>query len=158
VTPELRARVAGYGDSHRTPVNRLLHIVGIPLLGVGSLGILCQLAVPVGAGAAALEPNVGQLALLVALGWYLYYGRWSALPAFLLVVFCYAVGSVLSAWVLVGLWLAGALLHVIGHYGFEGKTPATFRDPRSILEAPIWLLCLLTGTLPDGEATRPVPG
>ena len=149
MTPELRSRVTEYGESHRTPVNRLLHVVGIPLLGVGSLGLLCRLAVPVGAGAAALEPNAGQLSLLVALGWYLYYGRGSALPAFAFVVFCYAVGSVLSAWVLVGLWLAGAVVHAIGHFGFEGKPPATFHDPRSILEAPIWLLGLLTGTLPN---------
>lgn len=121
MTPELWDRVAEYGESHRTPVNRFLHILGIPLLGIGSLGLLCQLAVPVGAGTAALEPNAGQLALLVALGWYLYFGRWSALPAFLLVVLCYAVGSVLSAWLLVGLWLTGALLHVVGHFGFEGQ-------------------------------------
>lgn len=149
MTPELRARVAEYGASHRMPVNRFLHVLGIPLLGIGSLGLLCQLAVPVGARVAALEPNAGQLSLLVALGWYLYYGRWSALPALAFVVFCYAVGSVLSAWVLLGLWLAGAAVHAVGHFGFEGKPPATFRDPRSILEAPIWLLGLLTGTLPD---------
>lgn len=149
VTPELRDRVADYGASHRSPVNRILHVVGIPLLGIATLGLLCQLAVPVGAGISALEPNAGQLSLLVALGWYLYYGRLRTLSAFFFVVLCYAVGSVLSVWVLVGLWLAGAVLHFIGHFGFEGKPPASFRDPRSVLEAPIWLLALLTGTLPD---------
>ncbi|HET6572099.1 MAG TPA: Mpo1-like protein [Fimbriiglobus sp.] len=151
MTPELRARVAEYGASHRTPVNRLLHVLGIPLLGVGSLGLFCQLAVPVGAGVSALEPNAGQVALLVALGWYLYFGGRSALLAFGFVVVCYVVGSVLSAWVLAGLWLAGAAAHFVGHFGFEGKPPATFRDPRSILEAPVWLLGLLTGTLPREE-------
>jgi uncharacterized membrane protein YGL010W len=151
VTPELRVRVAEYGASHRSPVNRVLHLIGIPLLGVATLGLLCQLAIPAGVGTAALEPNAGQVALLVALGWYLYFGRLKALLAFAFVLVCYAVGSLLSAWVLAGLWLLGAAAHLVGHFGFEGKPPATLRDPRSVLEAPVWLLGLLTGTLPSEE-------
>lgn len=151
VTPALAARVAAYGASHRTPVNRALHAAGIPLLGVATLGLLCQLAVPVGAGVAALEPNAGQLALLVALGWYLWAGRMSGVLPFLFVAGCYLVGSLLSAWALVGLWAAGAVTHVVGHFGFEGKPPATFHDPRSVPVAPVWLLGLLSGRLPPAS-------
>ena len=154
MTPELRVRVAEYGDSHRITANRALHIVGIPLLGVATLGLLCQLAVPVGVGVAALEPNAGLLALLLALGWYLYVGRWSGLPGFLLVVACYVIGTFLSAWVLAGLWATGAVAHTVGHFGFEGKPPATFRDPRSILEAPVWLIDLLTGSLANDRPPK----
>jgi uncharacterized membrane protein YGL010W len=149
--PALAARVTEYGASHRSPVNRALHVAGIPLLGVATLGLLCQLAVPVGAGVAAVEPNAGQLALLGALGWYLWVGRLSGVWPVLFVAGCYLAGSVLSAWVLVGMWAAGAMAHLIGHFGFEGKSPATFHDPRSVLVAPVWLLGLLSGRLPPAS-------
>ncbi len=146
--PELRSRVEEYGAVHRNPVNRALHLLGIPLLGVGSLGLLSRLAVPVGAGAAALEPNVAWPAVLAALVWYAAVGRWSGLPAFAVVVACYAAGTLIPIGVLVALWFVGAAAHTVGHYGFEGKPPAVLSDPRSVLEAPAWLLALVGGTLP----------
>lgn len=151
VTPDLAAQVDAYGASHRTPVNRALHVAGIPLLGVATLGLLCQLAVPVGVGVTALEPNAGQLALLAALGWYLWVGRRQGVLAFLFIFSCYLAGSLMSVRVLVGMWAAGAVTHVVGHFGFEGNPPATFRDPRSVLVAPVWLLGLLTGRSPPAS-------
>lgn len=152
MTPSLRRHVAEYGASHRHPVNRALHALGIPLLGVGTLGLLSALAVPAGVGVDALEPNAGLAALALATGWYLWHDRRLGVLGLAVVVGCYAVGSVLSGWLLAGLWVAGALVHLVGHVGYEGKPPSTLSKPQSVFAAPVWLLCWLAGTLPgEGE-------
>jgi uncharacterized membrane protein YGL010W len=149
--------VAEYGSFHRHPVNRALHVLGIPLLGIGSLGLLSQLAIPVGVGVPALEPNAAWLSLLVAAGWYLVLDCRAGWPVLAIIVACYAVGSFLPGPVLVGLWVTGAVTHLVGHYGFEGKPPAFLYTPLAVLEAPAWLLFLLAGggdERPENRADR----
>ena len=41
------------------------------------------------------------------------------------------------------MWVAGAVAHGVGHAAFEGKRPATFTDPVSVLKAPAWMVWLL---------------
>jgi uncharacterized membrane protein YGL010W len=141
--PGLQARVQAYDRFHRTLVNRAIHFAGIPLLGVGSLGLLSQAAIPAGVGITALEPNLAWLAMAFAAGWYLALGRIAGLAPFAVVASCYAVGSLLSVGVLLAIFGAGVVAHFVGHFGFEGKPPATFYDPRSVLDAPAWLVHLL---------------
>jgi len=145
LAPALRSSVDRYGNVHRTPVNRALHYIGIPFLGIAALGLLCQLSIPIGTGIAALEPNAAWLALLFAAGWYLWLGGVVGLLPLAIVIVCYVIGSLLSTVVLVVLFAAGAVAHLIGHYGFEAKPPAFFSNPLSVLAAPAWLVAILAG-------------
>jgi uncharacterized membrane protein YGL010W len=143
--PRLLKRVEKYGNFHRTPINRALHFAGIPLLGIASLGLLCRASLPLGIGTPALEPNLAWPALVFAAAWYLWIDGAASLFALAVVVLCYAIGSVLPIGVLLGMFTAGTVLHFIGHFGFEGKPPATFSDLRSVLDAPAWLVFVLVG-------------
>jgi uncharacterized membrane protein YGL010W len=145
LTPALRSRVENYGRVHRSPVNRALHYIGIPFLGIASLGLLCQLSLPIGIGIAALEPNAAWPALVFAAGWYIWLGGAVGLLPLAVVVGCYVIGSLLSTVALVVLFAAGAVAHLIGHYGFEGKPPAFFSNPLSVLAAPAWLVSIIGG-------------
>jgi uncharacterized membrane protein YGL010W len=46
LSPGLRALVSPYAESHRTAGNQLLHVVGIPLIAVSTLGLLSKIPLP----------------------------------------------------------------------------------------------------------------
>jgi uncharacterized membrane protein YGL010W len=150
LTTRLRPYVEDYAHSHRTPVNKALHFLGIPLLTVASLGLLSRLALPTGAEVAALEPNAAWAVLLGAGAWYVLLDWRTGLLTLTALAGCYAAGTFLTAGVLAGLFGAGVVAHVVGHYGFEGKPPALLSNPAAVLEAPLWLLATWTGSYRDG--------
>jgi uncharacterized membrane protein YGL010W len=134
-----------YAESHRNPVNKGLHFLGIPLLLVSTLGLLSKASLSAGVGVLALEPNAAWIALLGACFWYLRLASVMGLPTFVAVAGCYVLGSALPAGVLICLFGVGISAHAIGHYGFEGKPPVLFSRPAAVLEAPAWLLSAWAG-------------
>ena len=152
LTPRMRPYVEHYARSHRTPVNKALHFAGIPLLAVGSLGLLSKLGLESGVGVAALEPNAAWAVLLGAGVWYVLLDWRTGLLALTGLAGCYAAGTLLTAGALACVFGAGLAAHVIGHYGFEGKPPALFSNPVAVFEAPLWLLATWTGSYRDEGA------
>jgi uncharacterized membrane protein YGL010W len=146
LAPALRVHVERYAESHRHPVNRALHAVGIPLLAVASLGLLSRVRPFASAG-----PDAGRLALAAAGVWYL--GRDPAAGGAALAALAagYAVGRRLPPRHLATMLAAGAAIHAVGHYRFEGKPPAVFTRPVAVLEAPVWLLTTGARSACDGR-------
>jgi uncharacterized membrane protein YGL010W len=142
--PELKAHVENYAHSHATPVNKALHFLGIPVLMVALLGLIAKVAYDWGA-LPPLQPNLGWPVLLFASAWYLRMDRRIGLVSVLTLVLCYALGCYLSLSLLFALLALGAILHIVGHYGFEGKPPALLSTPIAILEAPPWLFATWAG-------------
>jgi uncharacterized membrane protein YGL010W len=145
LTPEMRSHVGQYNESHRTPVNRALHFVGIPLFVVATMGLFSKLSLSDGEGPATWQPNAGWIALFVASAVTLWWDWKTGLLATAVYVAGYALGSTLSAGVLWTLFGAGLVAHTVGHFGFEGKPPALFSHPLAVLEATPWLLSLWGG-------------
>jgi uncharacterized membrane protein YGL010W len=44
-----------------------------------------------------------------------------------------------------GLFIFGWILQFIGHYAYEGKSPAFFRNFTHLLVGPLWILAKATG-------------
>lgn len=131
----LTALFDDYAAYHRHPVNKLCHYIGIPLIVFTLVGLLAQLSL-------ALALGVAVLALV-------YQARLSPV---LTVLFALFVGASLLAaprldsmllWAGFGL---GWALQFIGHYGFEKKSPAFFKNLQQLLVGPIWILGTLAGT------------
>ncbi|MCI0458242.1 MAG: DUF962 domain-containing protein [Gemmataceae bacterium] len=140
LSPELWSHVDHYAASHRMPVNKVLHFLGIPLLLVASLGLLSKASLAVDGAVPALRPNAAWIVLFGAGLWYVRSDWKMGLLTFAAVTACYALGSGLPAgllWLFLGI---GVVAHAVGHYGFEGKPPAVFSNPVAVLEAPVWLL------------------
>ena len=132
-----------YGESHRHPVNKLIHRIAVPIIVLDILGLLYALPTErLGMGA----PNAAWLAVLLSLG---FYARLSlplaagmtalALPTLALIA---AVASALGAWfvpalaiVFVVAWIA----QFVGH-SIEGKKPSFTDDIQFLLIGPLWLL------------------
>lgn len=127
--------LARYGESHRNPVNELIHIVCIPAIVFSLLGILW-----------ALHPAVALLVAAAALAYYVTLSRTFALGmgvmagAMLLVLAMLPAGTVLPT--AVGVFVAAWLGQFVGHH-IEGKKPSFFDDLRFLLVGPLFVLSIL---------------
>ena len=127
--------LARYGESHRNPVNELIHIVCIPAIVFSLLGILW-----------ALHPAVALLVVVAALAYYVTLSRTFALGmgvmagAMLLVLAMLPDGTVLPT--SIGVFVAAWLGQFVGHH-IEGKKPSFFDDLRFLLIGPLFVLSIL---------------
>lgn len=119
-----------YGESHRNPINKLVHWVCVPLITFSVLGMLWALH-PVAAVAV-----VGlALAFYVLLSWQL--------------ALVMAVQSLVMLWILnlmtmvfwpsVVIFVLAWIGQFIGHQ-VEGKKPSFFKDLQFLLIGPAWLM------------------
>lgn len=133
--PAIRSHIEAYGRSHSNPVNQALHIIGIPAAATAVLGLLAKLTAPEWelAGAA---PDAAWVALAIAAIWYLWADWKGGIVPLVALAVCYAAGRCLPVWMSGAFLATAALLHLIGHYGFEGKPPALLSRPVAVLEAP----------------------
>jgi uncharacterized membrane protein YGL010W len=148
----LQAHVGAYAESHRTPVNKALHYVGIPLAAIGILGLLAKVPLP-GFTYSTWYPDSSWLALTVAGVWYIYNDWKTGLVPLAALMSCYAIGTLLHGWILIAMSALAVVFHVIGHYAFEGKPPALLSRPVALLEAPAWLLATWTTPTASGDCT-----
>jgi len=127
--------LARYGESHRNPVNELIHIVCIPAIVFSLLGILW-----------ALHPAVALLVVAAALAYYVTLSRTFALGmgvmagAMLVLLAMLPDGTVLPT--AIGVFVAAWLGQFIGHH-IEGKKPSFFDDLRFLLIGPLFVLSIL---------------
>jgi len=127
--------LAHYGESHRNPVNELIHIVCIPAIVFSLLGILW-----------ALHPAVALLVVAAALAYYVTLSRTFALGmgvmagAMLVLLAMLPDGTVLPT--SIGVFVAAWLGQFVGHH-IEGKKPSFFDDLRFLLIGPLFVLSIL---------------
>jgi len=127
--------LARYGESHRNPVNELIHIVCIPAIVFSLLGILW-----------ALHPAVALLVAAAALAYYVTLSRTFALGmgvmagAMLVLLAMLPDGTVLPT--AIGVFVAAWLGQFVGHH-IEGKKPSFFDDLRFLLIGPLFVLSIL---------------
>lgn len=127
--------LARYGESHRNPVNELIHIVCIPAIVFSLLGILW-----------AIHPIVPLLVVAMALVYYSKLSRTFALGmavmagAMLVLLALLPDGTVLPT--SIGVFVAAWIGQFVGHH-IEGKKPSFFDDLRFLLIGPLFVLSIL---------------
>ena len=119
-----------YGESHRNPINKLVHWICVPLITFSVLGILW-----------ALHPVVAAAVVGMALAFYVLLSWQLALVM--------ALQSLLMLWVLslmpwvfwpsVAIFVLAWIGQFIGHR-VEGKKPSFFKDLQFLLIGPAWLM------------------
>ncbi|WP_284077554.1 DUF962 domain-containing protein [Herbaspirillum aquaticum] len=127
--------LARYAESHRHPMNELIHCICVPAIVFSLLG-LCWI----------VSPAVALLVAAAVLAWYLrlsppFAVGMLAISAVMLVVLArLPLGAVLpvSASVFVLAWIG----QFIGHR-IEGKKPSFFEDLRFLLVGPLFVLAFL---------------
>ncbi|RMF14413.1 MAG: DUF962 domain-containing protein [Gammaproteobacteria bacterium] len=137
-----------YGESHRHPVNKLIHWIAVPTIFTTVVGLLWSIPVP---EMMSQVPwlNWATIAMVLAVLWYV---RLSPSLAVGMALFT-AADIALVAWYdslnHLPVWQMSLILFVvmwvlqfIGH-AIEGKRPSFFKDVQFLLIGPAWLMHFL---------------
>jgi uncharacterized membrane protein YGL010W len=133
--PRLSQFFEEYEAYHAHPTNKLCHFIGIPMIVVSSIGLLSRVHLVL-AGAVALGILLFDVRLSLRL----------TLPYAAFMGASFLVAPFLSTPLLWGLFLAGWVLQFVGHFAFEKKSPAFFKNVQQLLVAPLWIIEELRGT------------
>jgi uncharacterized membrane protein YGL010W len=142
MSPVLREHFADYGAFHATPGNRACHSLCVPMIFFAVIALLSRVPLFQAGGFTVT------LAEPVILATTLYYLRLdAALAAIMLVisVASAAAGRYVPVSAAASLFVLGWVLQFVGHYVYEKKSPAFFRNVTHLLVGPLWILAKVTG-------------
>ena len=142
MTPTLRSQFDDYAAHHATPGNKRCHSIGIPLIVFSTFALLGK--VPLFA-VGGFTVTAAEVVLLVATVYYFTLDRTLALMMAVVSVLLDAAGRFLGLWPALGLFVFGWILQFIGHYVYEKRSPAFFRNLTHLLVGPLWILAKATG-------------
>ena len=138
-----------YGESHRHPVNKLIHWIAVPTIVWTVIALLWSIPFPFALDLPGVPVNWATLALLLAqVYWFrlsLKLGAGLLLYNIFLIQLTVLIQQTESAplWQLaLGVFVIAWILQFIGH-AIEGKRPSFFTDVRFLLIGPAWLLAFL---------------
>ena len=137
MTPTLRSYFADYAAHHGTPGNRLCHMIGIPLIVLSVFILLSKVALFTVGG---FVVTAGEALLLAATVYYLTLDAPLALMMAAASAVMLALGRPLPAWLGWSLFVFGWILQFVGHYVYEKRSPAFYRNLAHLLVGPLWIL------------------
>ena len=142
MSPTLRAHFADYAAFHGTPGNKACHYVGIPLIVLALLALLAR--VPLFA-VGGFTVTLAEVALVAVTAYYVTLDL--ALAAIMLAasVGLLLLGRPLPVWVSAALFVLGWIFQLIGHYVYEKRSPAFFRNLAHLLVGPLWIVAKAVG-------------
>lgn len=127
------ALLVEYGTYHRDPRNRAMHEIGIPLIVLAIVALLERVHVgPV---------DLGALAIVLAVAFYLRVDVPSALAAFVGYAALYAIGAYVPWWLAIASFVIGWVFQFVGH-AYEGRKPAFLTNLVHLLVGPLWIAAL----------------
>ena len=142
MSPALSNHFTDYAAFHGTPGNRACHYIGIPLIVFSICALLGTIHVATVGG---FTVTAAEVALV---GVTLYYLSLEAtLAALMLATFVVldVVARQLPLGVAVVLFVVGWILQFVGHYAYEKRSPAFYRNLAHLLVGPLWIVAKVTG-------------
>ena len=142
MSPALQAHFADYATFHGTPGNKACHYVAVPLIVLTLFALLAQVELTTAFG---FTVTLAEVVIVLVTAYYL------TLDAPLALLMLAASG--LFAWagrfippmIALALFAAAWVLQFIGHYVYEHRSPAFFRNLTHLLVGPLWVLAKATG-------------
>lgn len=148
LSPQLSKYFQDYSSYHRTPGNKLTHYFGITFIGVSLLGLLGNLPIHL-PSFTEYSPYIrldgGTLLLGLGVLWYLWMDWKIAIPFAFVLTGVYFLGRALPTPVNWTLFIVGWILQGVGHYVFEKKSPAFFKNLTHVLIGPLWIFARCVG-------------
>jgi uncharacterized membrane protein YGL010W len=135
-----------YASYHRTPGNQATHLIGIPLIVLAVLGLLGRLLISGGVtGSESVRVDGGTVLWLLGMVWYLRLDWKLAIPFAPILLGFYFLGRAIPGPALVGLFALGWAIQYFGHYVYEKKAPAFYKNAEHLLVGPFWIFAKITG-------------
>lgn len=142
MTPVLLSHFADYSAFHRTPGNKACHYVGIPLIVLSLFALLARVPLFEAGG---FTMTLAEVVLLAATVYYLTLDAALAVMMLATSAVLAAAGRVLPIPAAVALFVLGWVFQFVGHYVYEKKAPAFFRNFAHLLVGPLWILAKVSG-------------
>ena len=142
MTPTLRAHFADYASFHGTAGNKACHYVGIPLIVLALLALLAR--VPLFA-VGGFTVTLAEVALVMVTAYYLTLDAVLAAIMLAASVGLLMLGRPMPVWVAAALFVLGWIFQFIGHYVYEKRSPAFYRNLAHLLVGPLWIVAKAVG-------------
>jgi uncharacterized membrane protein YGL010W len=130
-----------YQTYHRTPGNKICHYVAIPMIVASVFGLLA--AVPVSSapilGSALFRIDLASALWVLAMARYFTLSIRLSIPFTFVTLAFYFIGRSIPVPVLWGVFVLGWVLQGVGHYVYEKKSPAFFKNFEHLLIGPLWV-------------------
>ncbi len=140
--PALQAHFSDYASFHRTPGNQACHFVGIPLIVLSLFALLARLPLFELGG---FTVTAAELVLLASTAYYLTLDVALALIMLGTSIVLAAAGRLMPLSAAVSLFVLGWVFQFVGHYVYEKKSPAFYRNLAHLLVGPLWILAKVSG-------------
>jgi uncharacterized membrane protein YGL010W len=142
MSPTLKAHFADYAAFHGTAGNKACHYVGIPLIVLSILALLAR--VPLFA-VGGFTVTAAEVFLVLVTAYYLTLD--TVLAAIMLAASAalLVVGRPLPVAVSVALFVLGWIFQFVGHYVYEKRSPAFYRNLAHLLVGPLWIVAKAVG-------------
>ena len=144
-TSRLVAYFEDYEKFHRTLGNRRSHVVGIPLIVVGLLGLLAGLELGWEVPGGLLRLDVGVVVVTAVSLFYIWLDLKIGVAFDFVLAGFYFLGRALNAPWAWGLFILGWILQAVGHAYYERKSPAFFKNLTHLLIGPVWIFSNVIG-------------
>lgn len=132
---KLAALFADYAEHHRTGGNVACHLVGIPMIAFGLVGLLALEVARVGGWPVEISPL---LILALAPAYIRLDARLGA--AITVAYLLFYLGARMLPWqVNLGLFVLGWVFQFIGHGVYEKRSPAFFTNLVHLVVGPLWV-------------------
>jgi uncharacterized membrane protein YGL010W len=141
MSPALRAHFADYSTFHATPGNQACHYVAVPVIVLTVIALLAQ--VPL-AEVSGFTVTLAEVVIALATVYYVTLDPPLALLMLALSAACLVVGRSMSPWLSLGLFVAAWVLQFVGHYVYEHRSPAFFKNLTHLLVGPLWVIAKAT--------------
>jgi uncharacterized membrane protein YGL010W len=142
MSPTLRAHFADYAAFHGTAGNQACHYVGIPLIVLSIYALLARVPLfDVG----GFTVTLAEVLLVAVSGYYLTLDATLAAVMLVASAALIALGRPLSVGLAVALFVLGWVLQFVGHYVYEKRSPAFFRNVVHLLVGPLWIVAKAVG-------------
>jgi uncharacterized membrane protein YGL010W len=142
MSPKLQAHFADYAAFHATSGNEACHYVAVPLIVLTLFALLAQVEV---AAVGGFTLTLAEVVIVLATAYY----RTLDAPLALLMLAASAAfagaGRFIPPLTALALFAAAWALQFIGHYVYEHRSPAFFRNLTHLLVGPFWVLARATG-------------
>jgi uncharacterized membrane protein YGL010W len=137
MSPALRSHFSDYAAFHTTRGNQVCHYVGVPLIVFTLIALLAH--VPV-ADLGDFTLTTAEIILAGVTVWYLTLDVSLALLMLAASAVFAVAGRALPVPLALALFVVGWILQYLGHYLYERKSPAFYRNLVHLLVGPLWIL------------------
>jgi uncharacterized membrane protein YGL010W len=142
MSPTLKAHFADYSAFHGTAGNQACHYVGIPLIVLTIFAMLAHVPILAVGG---FTVTLAEVLIALVTVYYLTMDPPLALAMLTASAVLDAAGRTLPLWAAFAVFVFGWILQFVGHYVYEKRSPAFFRNATHLLVGPLWILAKATG-------------